>query len=63
MRRLRELYPEVACKIFYQRDYLNLLVKYGLADEAEDIELAAPVRIPGPPQVVDLGREGDQAAG
>ena len=30
VRRLRERYPEVRCKIFYQRDYLSLLVKYGL---------------------------------
>lgn len=30
VRRLRELYPDVRCKIFYQRDYLSLLVKYGL---------------------------------
>ena len=30
VRRLRELHPEVNIKIFYQRDYLTLLVKYGL---------------------------------
>jgi hypothetical protein len=30
IRRLRELYPEVTCKIFYQRDYLSLVRKYGL---------------------------------
>ncbi len=34
VRRLRELYPDVRCKIFYQRDYLNLLIKYGLEAEA-----------------------------
>ena len=33
IRRLRELYPEVNCKIFYQRDYLSLVRKYGLEDE------------------------------
>jgi hypoxanthine phosphoribosyltransferase len=32
VRRLRELYPGVKIKIFYQRDYLRLLQKYGLAD-------------------------------
>jgi len=62
VRRLRELYPDIACKIFYQRDYLSLLVKYGLVDPEED-EVSAPVRIPGPPQLVDLGREEDQVAG
>ena len=35
VRQLRELYPEVQCKIFYQRDYLNLLVKYGLEEPDE----------------------------
>ena len=29
-RRLVELYPEVKIRVFYQRDYLSLLMKYGL---------------------------------
>ena len=29
-RRLQELYPEVKIRVFYQRDYLSLLMKYGL---------------------------------
>ncbi len=29
-RRLQELHPEVRIKVLYQRDYLHLLVKYGL---------------------------------
>ena len=29
-RRVVELYPEVHIKVLYQRDYLHLLVKYGL---------------------------------
>ena len=32
VRRLRELYPGINCKIFYQRDYLSLVTKYGLED-------------------------------
>jgi hypothetical protein len=35
VRRLRELYPDVRCKVFYERDYLNLLVKYGLEEPAQ----------------------------
>lgn len=31
LRRLRELYPNVRVKIFYGRDYRNLLFKYGMA--------------------------------
>lgn len=54
VRRLHELYPDVRCKVFYQRDYLHLLVKYGL-EEVEDGETpSAPTRIPGPVQVVKL---------
>lgn len=34
VRRLSELYPQVRVKVLYQRDYLSLLVKYGL--EAPD---------------------------
>jgi hypothetical protein len=30
VRRLRELYPGTKIKIFYQRDYVALLQKYGL---------------------------------
>lgn len=32
VRRLKEFYPEINCKIFYQRDYLSLVTKYGLED-------------------------------
>jgi hypothetical protein len=63
VRRLRELYPHLRCKIFYQRDYLHLLVKYGL-EEPEDQDLpVAPTRVPGPPQVIDLGLDQEPAAG
>ncbi|MBW3669671.1 MAG: hypothetical protein KY443_10730 [Actinobacteria bacterium] len=47
IRRLRELYPDVNVKVFYQRDYLRLLVKYGLeqpsqlADQFDDAEPVA----------------------
>lgn len=35
VRQLKELYPEIKCKIFYQRDYLSLVTKYGLEDPTE----------------------------
>jgi hypothetical protein len=53
VRRLREVHPDVKCKVFYQRDYLHLLLKYGL-EEGDEL-LPAPSRLPGPPQVTDLG--------
>ena len=52
--------------MFYQRDYLHLLVKYGLEEPAEQEMPAAPTRIPGPPQVVnvaELGAGGGVAEG
>lgn len=39
-RRLMELYPDVTCKVLYQRDYLNLLVKYGLEEPSQKSLLA-----------------------
>ena len=57
VRRLRELYPDVRCKVFYQRDYLNLLVKYGLEEPAAEEQPIAPTRIPGPPEITNLGDE------
>jgi hypothetical protein len=55
VRLLKELHPEVNCKIFYQRDYLHLLIKYGLEAPEHLDEQPAPTRIPGPVQVVNLG--------
>jgi hypoxanthine phosphoribosyltransferase len=45
-RRLRELYPDVRIKVLYQRDYLHLLVKYGLEPPSQlgDEPLRADVR-------------------
>jgi hypothetical protein len=32
----------VKCKVLYQRDYLNLLVKYGLEEPSQGPLVAAP---------------------
>lgn len=56
IRLLRERHPEVRCKIFYQRDYLHLLIKYDLEAAGESLaDVPAPTRIPGPVQVINLG--------
>jgi len=34
-RRLVELHPEISIKVLYQRDYLQLLVKYGLEQPSQ----------------------------
>jgi hypothetical protein len=44
-RRLREQYPDVEIRVLYQRDYLHLLVKYGLEP---------------PSQLVDAGVAGEE---
>jgi hypothetical protein len=35
LRRLTELHPDTKIKLFYQRDYLALLVKYGLEEPSQ----------------------------
>jgi hypothetical protein len=53
----------VNCKVFYQRDYLHLVVKYGL-EEPESLEnVTAPTRIPGRPDVVRLEERGNRLTG
>jgi hypothetical protein len=48
VRRLREQYPDVNIKIFYQRDYLNLLVKYGLEEPSQLADAALDDQEPRP---------------
>ncbi|MDH3517574.1 MAG: hypothetical protein OEM66_01460 [Acidimicrobiia bacterium] len=57
VRRLRQLHPEVNCKILYQRDYLHLVLKYGLEDP-DHLPDALPTRVPGRPLVVRLSERG-----
>lgn len=52
IRRLTALYPDVRCKILYQRDYLNLLVKYGLEEPSQGALL--PDRQAGPDSPLSL---------
>lgn len=64
-RRVQELYADVRVKVLYQRDYLHLLVKYGLEPPSQlvatsdggtfDLGLAAPRR------VADRGHEAESA--
>jgi hypothetical protein len=58
VRRLKELYPDVICKVFYQRDYLHLLVKYGLEEPDHMDEVPPPTRIPGPPRIARISDDG-----
>jgi hypothetical protein len=44
---VRELYPDVQIKVLYQRDYLQLLVKYGLEPPSQlgDLPIDVPARL------------------
>jgi hypothetical protein len=53
-RRLVELHPDVLIRVLYQRDYLHLLVKYGLEPPSQLVDAGAPGD--GPPLPFDLGR-------
>lgn len=61
VRLLRELYPDVHCKVLYQRDYLQLVAKYGLEEPAHLAEAPPPTRMPGRPVVTRLDDRGTKA--
>ena len=67
-RRLRELHPEVRIKVLYQRDYLHLLVKYGLeppSQLSEQLGEGGPLRldvdVPAGPAPRRAGSEAESA--
>ena len=65
-RRLRELYPEVEIRVLYQRDYLHLLVKYGLEPPSQLAEVdesgdAPPLLRFGPSRRPDSSEPGAAA--
>jgi hypoxanthine phosphoribosyltransferase len=47
-RRLREQYPDVEIRVLYQRDYLHLLVKYGLEPPSQLAESGGTGETPAP---------------
>ncbi len=61
VRLLRELYPDVRCKVLYQRDYIQLVVKYGLEEPDHLDEVPPPSRMPGRPVVMRLEDRGARA--
>ena len=63
VRRLKEVHPETNCKVFYQRDYLSLVVKYGLEEPESLDDVVAPTRIPGRPEITRLEDRGGRLTG
>ena len=59
-RRLVELYPDVSVRVLYQRDYLQLLVKYGLEPPSQLVEAGVA---PGDAQPLDLFPEPRRGSG
>jgi hypothetical protein len=55
-RRLVEQHPEVSIRVLYQRDYLHLLVKYGLEPPSQLVDADAEAGDAPPPAPLDLGR-------
>ena len=48
---LRRHHPHVNCRILYQRDYLHLVIKYGLELPENLDESTLPTRVPGAPRL------------
>ena len=62
-RRLTELYPEVKIRVFYQRDYLSLLMKYGLEPPSQLVPEgdAPPFWLADPPAPAPPPRTAEEA--
>lgn len=60
-RRLVELYPDVSIRVLYQRDYLHLLVKYGLEPPSQLVDAGASAD--GPPLQLGIDRRTRTDAG
>ena len=66
-RRLREQYPEIQIRVLYQRDYLHLLVKYGLEQpsqlmDAGDAAAAQPLKFELPRAVPPADAQSAESA-
>ncbi len=57
VRRLNELYPGIRCRVLYQRDYLHLVLKYGLEEPDQMDDAPVPTRLPGLPEVTAVQDE------
>jgi hypothetical protein len=62
-RRLVEQHPEIQIRVLYQRDYLNLLVKYGLEPPSQLVKAGVGGDAPSAPLSFDVGRRAPTADG
>ena len=62
-RRLVEQHPDVSIRVLYQRDYLHLLVKYGLEPPSQLVEAGLDANAPADAALpFDLGRRSRSVA-
>ncbi|MDH3306714.1 MAG: hypothetical protein OEO77_04240 [Acidimicrobiia bacterium] len=62
VRLLMQRNPEIRCKVLYQRDYLHLVVKYGLDVPDQHDEVTPPTRIPGNPRITRVAPDENSSA-
>jgi hypothetical protein len=53
LRRLRELYPDIRIKLFYARDFRQMLLKYGRIGLVESLSGTSGQVVPERPEVVE----------
>jgi hypothetical protein len=58
LRRLKELYPDIQVKLVNRRDFANLLFKYGLEDEKEQLVGQAAIDAAAERAAADMNRGG-----
>jgi hypothetical protein len=54
LRRLRELYPDIRIKLFYARDFRQMLLKYGRIGLVESLSGTSGQVMPERPEIVDV---------
>jgi bifunctional protein TilS/HprT len=62
VRLLRQHYPDVKCKIFYQRDYIDLLIKYGLEHPSQSLAAKVARTDSVPEQAAGAEETADESA-
>jgi len=54
LRRLRELYPDIRIKLFYARDFRQMLLKYGRIGLVESLSGTSGQVVPERPEAIDV---------
>jgi hypoxanthine phosphoribosyltransferase len=54
LRRLRELYPDIRIKLFYARDFREMLLKYGRIGLVESLSGTSGQVVPDRPEVIEV---------